>query len=261
MTYLDLVISGWVTGLTATWPVSGQMLLARLWAAPLDPDTSDLITMISGIAIGLALLVVLNKEVAHLSRGLRLSSKRRQESSVRLVLAVGMGSLPLILTDVYLIPMVSQSGWFAASVVVVQGLILWAADKIGVTVNGLYHISIPNYFVIGLIMALAQYLGLPPLLWALVATRLMGCERPQAVRLSLLLLIPHCLIGMGGIFDHLALPPLSNVVVLGGAAFAAALFGATLLLSWLGRRTLSAFAFIQIGLGALLLLGVSGLGG
>lgn len=258
MTYLDLVISGLYYGLTLVWPISGDSLVTRLALWATDPAFGPLLKPISAVGAGIAL--ILNREISTMLRGAILAAKRRQEGSARLLFAVALGAAPLVLLDFFPVAVPTAGHWLSAILLLLSGIAILIADKLGVTVRDLDHISVPTYLSIGIAQAIGSVLGLAPQIVTLVLARLMGCERDQAARMSLLLPIPHLLLGLGAFAHDLPHLPKIEIIVIGAIAFVVSLLAASFLLAWLRRKGFEIFAAAQIAIGAAALLGVARFG-
>jgi len=261
MTYLDLVISGLYQGLVMIWPVSGDIVVNHLFTWSADPAVGILIKAICGIGAGLALVLVLHNDLYTVTRSAWVAAKRRQDGSARIFFALLIGAAPLVVMDILSVQPLVLPTWLSGTVLILSGLALFTADKLGVTVRDLDHLSILTYLIIGVMQAGGTTLGIAPQIISVVIARLMGCERDQAARLALLLLIPHLLIGLGGFTHDTALPPATESLLTGTIAFCASLVGASVLLRWLRRHGFGVFAITQIAIGALTILSVTRFGG
>ncbi len=261
MTYLDLVISGLYQGFVMVWPISGDIIVTRLFSWSTDPAIGSLIKASSGIGAGFALMLVLNKDIYSITRGAWLSTKRRQEGSSRMFLSILIGAAPLVVLDAASIHAPLMPGWLAGSILVGAAALLFAADVLGVTVRDLHHVSVMTFLSLGLVQAGGTILGVAPQISALVIARLLGCERDQAAKLALLVLIPHLLFGLGGFAQGTPLPHLIEIILTGMIAFFAGTLAASLLLAWLRRRGFGVFALAQGIIGLLIALGVPSFGG
>ncbi|MCP6497894.1 undecaprenyl-diphosphatase, partial [Klebsiella pneumoniae] len=67
---------------------------------------------------------------------------------------------------------------------------LWIADRLGVTVRRVEHLGWTGAMLIGLLQAAALLPGISRTAITIAAARLMGFERRDAARFSLLLAIP-----------------------------------------------------------------------
>ena len=260
MTYLDLVISGAYYGLTLVWPVSAEPLIARLALWANDPTFGPLLKSISGAGVGLTLILILRHVIFGMLRGGLWAAKRRQEGSARLLFAVVLGAAPLVLLDFFPAKLPLATSWLGAGLLLMSGIAVLIADKLGVTVRQLDHISVPSFLGIGLAQAIGSAIGVAPQIVTVILARLMGCERDQAARMSLLLLIPHLILGLGE-FTHQVrpLPQIDMIAIIIISVLTTAL-SANFLLGWLRRKGFEIFALAQIIIGIVTGLSVARFG-
>jgi len=145
------------------------------------------------------------------------------------------------------------------------GIVLWIADKIGMTINRLEHMRWGGALFIGLAQVLALIPGTSRSGITMTAARLMGYERADAAQFSMLLSIP-VILGAGllaGIdlqqSGDMALT--MDVLLAAGLSFITALIAIAMLMSWLKRSTFTPFAIYRILLGGGLLVWIYGYGG
>ena len=254
MTYLDLVLSCVYQGLALVLPFSGNTLILRLFPWFADPAIGPILNAIIDVGTALALMVILHKEIHAMGRGAWAVLKHRRDGSPRLLLALALGALPLLVLDNLSLSPIAIPGWMVGALVLVVGALLFLADKLGVTIRDVEHVSVVNYLIIGVLAAAGGYAGLAPQITVIIVARIMGCERDQAARLAFLLVIPHLLTGMGGFFGDAASPPWGETLLVGAMTFSIAGVGACLLLGWLRRHSFAAMAVLQTIVGAVLVL-------
>src|SRR5437762_6519638 len=73
---------------------------------------------------------------------------------------------------------------------IVFGVVLYVADRVGLTVRRVEHMSMGQAFIIGVAQTLAFVPGTSRSGITIVAARLLGYKRPEAARFSFLLSIP-----------------------------------------------------------------------
>ncbi len=260
MTYLDLLMTALYHGLTLTWPLCVDLATDRLFQWAADPVVGPMMKALCGIGAGLAMIVLLNRELRILFRSAYLAVKRRQEGSFGPLLMLLAGSLPVVALDIIAIPNPLSLGWMAASLLVAVGLAFLAADRLGVTVRDLDHLSLASYLIIWLLQAAGGILGIAIQITTIILARLMGCERNQALKLAWLFAIPHLLLGVRDLILAPTAPPGLDALLIGTMSFAAALIGGSVLLTWLKRKGFTAFAVTQIIIGLVMVLSVSSFG-
>jgi len=137
------------------------------------------------------------------------------------------------------------------------GILLWGADRFGMTVRRIEHMTWGSALIIGLAQVLALVPGTSRSGITMTAARIMGFEREAAARFSLLLSIP--LIGAAALLAVLDLreagdPVLSQEAGIAAAlSFLAALVSIWAMMAWLRRASFTPFAIYRIILGAALL--------
>jgi len=137
------------------------------------------------------------------------------------------------------------------------GILLWGADRFGMTVRRIEHMTWGSALIIGLAQVLALVPGTSRSGITMTAARIMGFEREAAARFSLLLSIP--LIGAAALLAVLDLreagdPVLSQEAGIAALlSFLAALVSIWAMMAWLRRASFTPFAIYRIILGAALL--------
>lgn len=261
MTYLDLLIFGLYQGLAMVWPFSGDVLDTRIFPWITDPAIGPMVKGLIAGGAALALAAVLHKDIHTLGRGIWSLSKRRFDGSTRLVLTMALASSPLVLADCLAFPLQIDPSWIIAVLTLLTGLALFLCDRFSVTVRDMEHLSFLTLGVTGGALALSLFMGISPLLTAILVARLMGCERDQSVRMGFLLTLPHlaaqAILGL----SSAAVPPLAEMMLMVILTFIVCFGASGFLLNWQRRHTLAAPALLQITLGALVLLSVTHFGG
>jgi undecaprenyl-diphosphatase len=261
MTYLDLVTAALYHGLTLILPISGDDIAQHLFPWAKDPTLAQLLKSIAMVGSGMGLLAALSNEMHVLFRSTYLALKRRQEGSFTPMLMLLTGSVPLIVLDCLDIPKLQAGGWIIASIFIAIGILFYVADKLGVTVRELDHLSLFSYLMIGILLALGSLVGIAGQIIAISLARLMGCERDQAIKLAWICLLPHFFLGLRVILTSALAPPLLDSALTGTLSLFVTLAAAGGMLVWLKRRTFAAFAIGQIVIGFLLMLSVARFGG
>jgi undecaprenyl-diphosphatase len=137
-------------------------------------------------------------------------------------------------------------------------LVLWVADRAGMRVKKLEHMTLGQALVVGLAQPLAFIPGTSRSGITMVAARIMGYERDEAARFSFLLSIPA--IVAAGLYEGLKLVETSDGAALGGAGLAlvfSALTGLAaiaFLMRWLRRSSFAPFVIYRLILGIGLLV-------
>jgi len=140
---------------------------------------------------------------------------------------------------------------------IVFGLLLWIADYLGMTMRRVEHLNNGHVLFIGLAQVLALVPGCSRSGITMTAGRLLGMERTEAARFSMLLSIP-VILGAGVLAG--AELTLSGNVQLGqetllsaGLAFVTGLMAIAIMMNWLRRARYTPFVLYRLALGGVLL--------
>ena len=133
------------------------------------------------------------------------------------------------------------------------GLVLWAADRIGMTVLNLQHLTWRNAIIIGLAQVLALVPGTSRAGVTISAARMLGYERSEAARFSMLLSIPA--VAGAGLLIALELAASGDAalgrgaVIAGILAFITALGAIAALMRWLQFAGFTPFVIYRVLMG------------
>jgi undecaprenyl-diphosphatase len=137
------------------------------------------------------------------------------------------------------------------------GVVLYAADRIGLTVRRVEHMSMGQALIVGIAQTLAFVPGTSRSGITIVAARLFGYERAEAARFSFLLSIPA--IAAAGLLEGYKVIQAGDMVQLHDAALTAGLsalagFAAiAFMMAWLRSANFTIFVAYRLLLGAALL--------
>lgn len=137
------------------------------------------------------------------------------------------------------------------------GIVLWWADRTGMTVLSLDHLTPRNVIIIGLAQVLALVPGTSRAGITISAARMLGYERPDAAKFSMLLSIPA--VAGAGLLVTLELiasgdTTVSRAAVIAGTlAFITALAAISLLMSWLRFSDFTPFVIYRVLMGSAIL--------
>ena len=275
MGLLDALILGLIQGLTEFLPISSS---AHLRIAgeflPSATDPGATFTAITQIGTELAVLVYFAKDIAHILQGwFRSLGKGRawwskasaeDRSHARMGWLIIVGTLPIVAvgyTAQDYIRGAFRSLWLVATVLIVFGLILAAADWWGRKTRDLTALTVPH----GLLYGVAQTLALIPGVSRSGATiamgRTLGYDRVSATRYSFLLAIPAVLgSGFYELNTALTRPELAGpfslfeITVATIVAFGVALAVIAWLMRYIATRSFLPFVIYRVTLGTALLI-------
>ena len=268
MPILHLVILALVQGITEFLPISssGHLVLVPMFLG--WPDQGLMIDVAVHVGTLFAVLVYLYKDVGAMIGGLGRAVQGRSDPGAKLFMYLVMGTIPVVIAGFLLetyAPDMFRSiiviGWTTLGF----GLLLWIADRVGLTVRRIEHLGISDVLIIGLAQCLALIPGTSRSGITMTAARFVGMERPDAARFSLLLSIP-VIIAAGTLTGREIYMTDSgelaaDAFVAAGLAFVTALIAIAVMMAWLKRASFTPFVIYRIVLGIGLLVVAYGFAG
>jgi undecaprenyl-diphosphatase len=194
-------------------------------------------------------------------RGL-LHREERAEPEYRLAWLVILGTLPISVLGLLLkdqIETVARNLWLIATTMVVFGVVLGVAERVGRQKVDVERVSIGQGVTMGFAQALALIPGVSRSGGTISAGLFLGLTRPAAVRLSFLLAIPAVV--ASGLFELRKIdvaggPSALQMTVATVIAFAVGYAAIAWLLRYVERHSVYLFVWYRIALGALLFAGL-----
>lgn len=260
MPILHLAILALVQGITEFLPISSS---GHLVLVPFIMDWQDqglLLDVAVHVGTLLAVMLYAWREIGMMLGGLWRLARGRVDQGTRLMLQVILGSIPVVIAG-FLIA--HYAGDLFRSIEVIAwttlgfGILLGLADRAGMTVRRLEHMSYGSALAIGLAQVLALIPGTSRSGITMTMARFLGFERADAARFSLLLAIPA--IAGAGTLSGIELWQSGNAAltrdaaIAAGLAFLSALVAIVLMMAWLRRAGFMPFVVYRILLGAVLL--------
>ena len=267
MPLLFIFVLAVVQGITEFLPISSSGHLELAWQTmdhegiALPPENQRLILFVA-VHLGTLFAVLLDfgRDVGALAIGIFRLLTARGGPQARLVANIVVGSIPLAVVG-YLGQDVIVETLYDVEVIawctIGFGVLLYLADRFGMTVRRVEHLSLTGALAIGLSQALALIPGTSRSGITMTAARMMGFERAEAARFSLLLAIPAIL--GASLLEGLELYRLGNLqlgldaAVAAGLAFVSAVIAIALMMIWLRRASFTPFVIYRILLGVLVL--------
>jgi len=256
VTLLDVVVVALIQGFAEVLPLgaSGHLALlpSALAGAP-DERAAVLLAAHGGILAALALYFW--RDMLAMGNGLWKLAKGRPDAGTRLFFRLLVGTLPAaaIGWGVARLGLPAASPVAAAAAMAVFGLFLLVADNLGMTVRRVDHLSFAGAFAIGVLQAAAVVPGVSRTGITVTAARLMGFERDDAARFSLLLAIPllsgSAALSAWTLWHRDALAYSSDLAVAAALAAIAGLIAAAAMIGWVRHRSFAPFAVWRILLG------------
>ncbi len=260
MGLLEIIILAVVQGITEFLPISSSGHL-RAAAEILGIPGSTLVIDVA-VHVGTlgAVIVYFWRDIARILVGLvQLVTGTRTDGGL-LGLYLIVASIPIFIAG-YLgrdfidseLRTLEIIGWTSIGF----GIVLWWADRTGMTVLSLDHLTPRNAIIIGLAQVLALVPGTSRAGITISAARMLGYERPDAAKFSMLLSIPA--VAGAGLLVTLELiasgdTTVSRAAVIAGTlAFITALAAISLLMSWLRFSGFTPFVIYRVLMGSAIL--------
>ncbi len=260
MSLLNLAVLAVIQGITEFLPISSSGHLALV---PLLTDWPDQgLAMDVAVHIGTlgAVVIYLSRDIGAMIAGLWRNLRGRSDPGGRLFGQVIVATIPVVVAGFLFNKYVGDSvrsltviGWTTLG----YGILLYAADLIGMTVRRIEHLGIPDALVIGLAQILALVPGTSRSGITMTAARLLGMERSDAARFSMIISIPAIL--GAGLLKGKELLETGNATltadILTGVSlsFIFALIAIAVMMAWLKRASFTPFVLYRIVLGVGLL--------
>ncbi len=260
MMLLDIAVLALIQGITEFLPVSSQgheYLAEKLLGVP---DRG--LVMVIALHLGTLGAVVLYfwRDLWTILAGLGRLLRGRRDPGADLAGYLVIASLPLAIAGFALIRYgaeVLRTTPVIAWATFGFGIVLYAADRLGMTVRRIEHLRFGDALIIGLAQALALIPGTSRSGITMSAARMLGMERVEAARFSMLLSIP-AILGAGcwmavELYQAGDAALTESAVLAAAMAFIAATIAISALMAWLRRASFTPFVVYRVVLGGALL--------
>jgi undecaprenyl-diphosphatase len=257
---LQALVLGTLQGLTEFLPISSSAHLRILPELLGWGDPGAAFTAVIQIGTELAVLVYFREDIWNIAKAWTLSlfkPEYRGHLDARMGWFVIIGSLPIVVLGIFLKDTIEsqfRNLWLVAAMLIVMGLVLGLADKIGGDEKRIKQMNIRDAILMGAAQSLALVPGVSRSGATLSMGRFLSYERAAATRYSFLLAIP-AVVG-AGIYQLKEIPngenmygPMPTLVatvvsfVIGYAAIA-------WLLKFVSHHTLAPFVIYRVLLGS-----------
>ena len=193
--FFEPIFLGLIQGLTEFLPISSSAhlrIVGEFFNTPLDPGAT--FTAITQIGTEFAVLLYFRAEILMIVQSLfKFFRTRDLEPQGRLGLLILLGTLPIVIFG-YIgqdsIRSTFRSLWLIAMVLIVFGLILGLADRVGPNRKELSSLSTRDAIFYGLAQSLALVPGVSRSGATIAIGRILGYDRVSALRYSFLLALP-----------------------------------------------------------------------
>lgn len=260
MPVLHIVVLALIQGVTEFLPVSSSGHLALV---PMLTDWSDQgLTIDVAVHVGTLGAVILYfwRDAWGMTKGMLMVFGGRVDAHAKLAGLLLLATIPVVVAG-YGLHQMGMGDLRSLNVIAWAtlgfGLLLWITDKAGMTVRRVEHLSVSDAVIIGIAQVLALIPGASRSGVTMSAARMLGMERTDAARFSMLLSIP-VIIGAGALTGYdLYLSGdarlTADAMMAAGLAFVTALIAIGVLMAWLKRSSFTPFVIYRIILGVGLL--------
>jgi undecaprenyl-diphosphatase len=258
---LEVLVLGVVQGLTEFLPISSSAHLRIVSSVFFGRDAGAAFTAVTQLGTEAAVIIYFARDIGHLiatwCRGFRDAAVRRTPD-YRLAWLVIVGTIPIGLLGVLFeeqIQTAARNLWLIATTLVVFGLLLGLAERIGRQRVELREMRVIDGVTLGFAQAMALIPGVSRSGGTITAGLFLGFTRTAAVRYSFLLAIPAVVAsGVFQIPDVFAGdgPSMVQMVVATAVAFALGYASIAWLLRYVARHSVYLFVWYRVALGLLL---------
>jgi undecaprenyl-diphosphatase len=257
LTLLQLVVLALVQGITEFLPISSSAHLILVPALTDWPDQGLLIDVAVHVGSLLAVVVYFAGDLWRIVRGLAARGEANTAPFVGMLIAA---TIPVCIAG-YAVHEIGQEHLRDPEIIawatIVFGIVLYVADRVGMTLLRMEHMTWRAAILIGLAQVLALIPGTSRSGITMTAARMLGFERDASARFSLLLSIP--VITAAALLAGYDLYKAGNAelsfdaLVACGLTFVSAYVTIWALMAWLRRSSFTPFVVYRLVLGVGLL--------
>ncbi|MFE6733644.1 undecaprenyl-diphosphate phosphatase [Microbacterium sp. NPDC057650] len=266
MHLLEALLLGVVQGLTEFLPISSSAhlrIVGTMLGSGEDPGAA--FTAITQIGTEAAVVVFFWRDIVRIIKSWALAlvgRLPRNDPDARMGWLIIIGSIPIVLLGLIFqdqIETVLRSLWIVAIMLIVFGILLGIADKVGAKRRSLNQLTYPDGVAYGFAQALALIPGVSRSGGTITMGLFLGYERAAAARYAFLLAIP-AVFGSG--FFQLAKSwdapnqyfSMPETLAATGIAFVVALGVIAFFMNWISKHSFLPFVIYRILLGGVLIV-------
>ena len=264
MPLLQLIVLAAVQGITEFLPVSSSGHLVLVPAVTGWPDQTLIIDTAVHVGTLGAVLIYFWRDMGSMLSGLWRLPRGRANPGARLFGLLVLATIPVVIVGGLVsyfgvdeaLRSVQVIGWTTLGF----GIVLFLADRFFMTIRRLEQMPVGGAITIGLAQVLALVHGTSRSGITMTAARILGFERRDAARFSMLMSIPA--IAAAGVLKGVELyrggdaQMTGDAVVVAILSFGIAIVAIAALMAWLRRANFTPFVVYRIGLGVGLLVWV-----
>lgn len=269
MSILQAIVLGIVQGVTEFLPISstGHLRIVPAFLGWEDPGAA--FTAVTQLGTMAAVLLYFREDLLRIARAwLRSLRDRsaRSELDARLGWYIVLGTIPIGIFGVLFKDRIETGArdlYLIGVALIVLGLVLLLAEKVGKRDRSMEQIETRDGFVVGMAQALALIPGVSRSGATITAGLFLGLDRSSAARFSFLLSVPAVvlsgLLELGSILsgEEGQDTGATALIVATVFAFLSGYAAIALLLRYLSNHTMVIFVVYRVALGALVLVLVS----
>lgn len=260
MPILHIVVLTLVQGITEFLPISssGHLVLVPIFTG--WPDHGQIIDVAVHLGTLGAVVLYFWRDIIAMLKGLVMAARGRNNAHAKLFGLIVLATVPVIAAGYGLnyygvdsLRSLNIIAWTTLGF----GIVLWISDKTGMTLRRVEHLGVGDAIILGLAQMLALVPGTSRSGVTMSAARILGMERGDAARFSMLMSIPT-IIGAGtlsglDLYSSGDLRLSVDAAISAGLSLAIALLAISFLMAWLRRSSFAPFALYRIILGGGLL--------
>lgn len=258
MSWLEAIVLGLVQGLTEFLPISSTAHIRIVSAIAGWSDPGAAFTAVTQLGTEAAVLLYFRKDIWRIASAWVRSLVRPAERGsldARMGWYVIIGTIPIGILGLAFKDQISTGARdlrIIAAMLIIVGLVLLAADRIGSRQRELADLNVTDGLIFGLAQACALIPGVSRSGGTISAGLFRGYSRPAATRYSFLLAIPAVLIS--GLFETLKIgedtsPAWGPTILATAIAFFVGYAAIAWLLKFIANNSFLPFVIYRIGLG------------
>ena len=271
MTFFEAILLGLIQGLTEFLPISSSahVQIAQELLGLSELSKPQLTAFIATIQLGteFAVLIYFFKTLLQIAQSFFRSGFRRwgeQEASAKLGWLIIIGTLPIVILGLGFRDLIENDVrqlWVIGITLIVFGILLGIADRVGKKLKPITDLNFRSGLAFGFGQALALIPGVSRSGGSITVGLLLGFTREAAARYSFLLAVPAVLAaGFLQFFESFGDLPgdlLIGTIVATAVSFVSGYLVIAWLLRYLERGSFLPFVIWRVGVGSLLLIGLS----
>lgn len=261
MSWFEAIVLGLVQGLTEFLPISSSAHLRITAAFAGWGDPGAAFTAVTQLGTEAAVILYFGKKIVNILSAWFFSLYKpeyRSDPDARMGWLIIVGSLPIVVLGLLFQEKIEHAFRdlrLIATTLIVFGILLWIADRLGRKERDLDHLTVPHGLGYGFAQALALIPGVSRSGGTITGGLLLGYRRADAAEYSFLLAIPAV---MGSGFYKLADigegqgPAVGPTILATIVAFGVGYVVIAWLMAFIKKRTFVPFVLYRIALGILL---------